>query len=457
VKHGANGYVFVNGTREAITTTWGGITSATISDANIGRSRFGAGNSGDNTYTGFLSNFRVVKGQALYTSNFTVPTASLTAVANTQLLTLQDATVTDNSTNHFTLVANTVLPFVTTSQVPNITGSVGGSSTIFVQSTNFNLGTGTDGSLTGPGGGLDANSVYIAINGSVITRPPVANTLVATTPRGHTLYVINPVNMTVVSANNFDTYYAGKSDYPGGLLPALSNVTNGMVVALYSFDACSMDTTTKDYLINNYGDRTVIEPSLPQIWSKQRYSEVFISIKGAAPGTAVHLLTANTLSKALINTTVSVVATGFTPSGSSGAGGLGGSLGQTGTNGTIATNGDTWGSGGGGGRVFPGTGGQGGRDGIDVKGFGGTAGGGGGGATGQTSGANGGSGGSADAVGGNAVQGTSPDGAGGGGGWGASGGNGCSTSAPGAGGKCVALNGKKIIIANPGVLYGVIS
>jgi hypothetical protein len=37
-------------------------------------------------YCGSISNFRVVKGSALYTSNFTVPTSTLTAVAGTVLL-----------------------------------------------------------------------------------------------------------------------------------------------------------------------------------------------------------------------------------------------------------------------------------------------------------------------------------------------------------------------------------
>jgi hypothetical protein len=40
-------------------------------------------------FTGYISDARVVKGTALYTSNFTPPTAPLTAVANTQLLALQ--------------------------------------------------------------------------------------------------------------------------------------------------------------------------------------------------------------------------------------------------------------------------------------------------------------------------------------------------------------------------------
>ena len=53
--------------------------------------------------TGQISNFRFVKGTAVYTANFIPPTAALTAVTNTSLLTLQNATIVDNSTNAFTI------------------------------------------------------------------------------------------------------------------------------------------------------------------------------------------------------------------------------------------------------------------------------------------------------------------------------------------------------------------
>jgi hypothetical protein len=58
---------------------------------------------GTNPFNGLLSNVRVIKGTALYTSNFTPPTSPLTAVTNTQLLTLQSATVVDNSANALTI------------------------------------------------------------------------------------------------------------------------------------------------------------------------------------------------------------------------------------------------------------------------------------------------------------------------------------------------------------------
>jgi PKD repeat protein len=57
-------------------------------------------------WTGYISNLRIVKGTAVYTANFTSPTSSLTAIANTSLLTCQGPTIRDASTNNFTITRN---------------------------------------------------------------------------------------------------------------------------------------------------------------------------------------------------------------------------------------------------------------------------------------------------------------------------------------------------------------
>jgi hypothetical protein len=62
---------------------------------------------------GFISNVRIVNNAGLYTSNFTPPTANLTAVSGTALLTLQNSSIVDNSTNAFSITNNNT---VTTGQ-----------------------------------------------------------------------------------------------------------------------------------------------------------------------------------------------------------------------------------------------------------------------------------------------------------------------------------------------------
>jgi hypothetical protein len=63
----------------------------------------GDNNAGNYFYNGYLSNIRIVKGTAVYTSAFTPPTAPLTAITDTSLLTCQSNRFIDNSTNAFTI------------------------------------------------------------------------------------------------------------------------------------------------------------------------------------------------------------------------------------------------------------------------------------------------------------------------------------------------------------------
>ena len=55
---------------------------------------------------GYIRDFRVVKGTAVYTSDFTPPTESLTAITNTELLATQLPYFGDGSTNDLTITVN---------------------------------------------------------------------------------------------------------------------------------------------------------------------------------------------------------------------------------------------------------------------------------------------------------------------------------------------------------------
>jgi hypothetical protein len=65
----------------------------------------GQNSDGTNYFTGQISNVRYTN-TAVYTSNFTPPTSALTAVTGTQLLTLQNSSIIDNSTNAFSITNN---------------------------------------------------------------------------------------------------------------------------------------------------------------------------------------------------------------------------------------------------------------------------------------------------------------------------------------------------------------
>ena len=100
VRSGSSLKVYINGISELSITN-----SANFSDTptfTIGQSPLYASNS----LNGDMSNFRMVKGTAVYTSNFVPSTTPLTAITNTQLLTCQSNRFVDNSTNAFTITPN---------------------------------------------------------------------------------------------------------------------------------------------------------------------------------------------------------------------------------------------------------------------------------------------------------------------------------------------------------------
>jgi len=100
--------------------------------ATVAETIFGTGTTADNVgigeyahanlepYSGFISNVRILKGTALYTSNFTPSTAPLTNVTNTKLLCCQSNTsATEGAVKPGSITANgnaaatTLNPFTT--------------------------------------------------------------------------------------------------------------------------------------------------------------------------------------------------------------------------------------------------------------------------------------------------------------------------------------------------------
>ena len=80
VRNSSTTTMYVNGVSEG---TWSDSTNYNELDKLwIGRHGYSA----NHNFTGWVSNFRIVNGTAVYTSNFTPPTAPLTAINNTKLL-----------------------------------------------------------------------------------------------------------------------------------------------------------------------------------------------------------------------------------------------------------------------------------------------------------------------------------------------------------------------------------
>ena len=152
-RSGTSTKMFINGVQE-------GSTYVASTNLVSGTARPIFGTSGfDNTLklNGKLSNLRIVKGTAVYTTNFTVPDSPLTAITNTSLLTLQDSTIVDNSGNSLAItntgsVANSVdYPF---KYITNTDGTI--TSNIKANpATGFSVvtytGNGTSGATTGHG------------------------------------------------------------------------------------------------------------------------------------------------------------------------------------------------------------------------------------------------------------------------------------------------------------------
>lgn len=146
--------LYINGRSVATATSAGNISADNIF---IGGINWGAGNN----WSGYISNIRLLKGFALYTSNFIPPTSFLTAIPNTVLLTLQNSTFKDNSSFLNVVnklgsasITNSTSPF----EIKMIGGGGGGSNQNGTAPNGFASGGGDAG--TGAAANRGSSGIY---------------------------------------------------------------------------------------------------------------------------------------------------------------------------------------------------------------------------------------------------------------------------------------------------------
>jgi len=145
VRNSNSWVLYVDGVSRA-TATWTGTIADISTGPNIGRDQFYGRN-----YTGYISNLRIVKGTAVYTSGFTPPTSPLTAIANTSLLTCQSSTIIDNSSNDFTIT--TVGDTTVSTFNPFYSAVGGGGGGRYLNVAGLAGGSGGGGGMSASGGG----------------------------------------------------------------------------------------------------------------------------------------------------------------------------------------------------------------------------------------------------------------------------------------------------------------
>jgi hypothetical protein len=261
---------------------------------------------------GYLSNLRIVKGQALYTSNFTPLTSTLTAVAGTQLLLLNGTTeFVDGSSNQFTITNSgsvtlsttaptltpatpayrtratydiTLLPTQYNNNViidnPNAGGLVEGRPWIETVSTfTFYEAFGTTTAISTTqyvsGNKIYAESSTYDVPNFQPARVIVNDISVVNTElRGHTLVVLDTYGDVVTAATQYDTWDTGGA--PGAraaLASALSAVASGNIVVLVSYDASGLDAGIRSAINTGYGSTNT------NTWESSRTSHIFIGEK----------------------------------------------------------------------------------------------------------------------------------------------------------------------------------
>ena len=95
--------MYINGVLNTTSATYTGVASAGAGTVD----QIGTEQSGYLNFPGYISNYRLTN-TVVYSSNFTPPTTQLTNITGTQLLTCQNSTLVDNSSNAYSITNTSV-------------------------------------------------------------------------------------------------------------------------------------------------------------------------------------------------------------------------------------------------------------------------------------------------------------------------------------------------------------
>jgi hypothetical protein len=238
--------MFVNGTRESTVTSSISLDGGGSNTLYLGKSNV----SGDGLWAGYVSNFRIVIGTAVYnpaSTTITVPTTPLTAITNTQLLTCQSNRFIDNSTNNLTISTGGTPsvqrfnPFLPTYSQAYSTSVYGGSA-YFNGSTDY-LTLASNTAFNIFGGNM---TVECWFNASSISASAHLFAFVETSTNRESIY-FNSSQLTFYSANALGS---GNNIATSALSPNtwyhMALVKNGATFTLY-LNGVSVGTSTTTY------------------------------------------------------------------------------------------------------------------------------------------------------------------------------------------------------------------